>query len=203
MEKVCFQQFTETFPATLNFRNCIFPAYHRKGSHFRYEPGIFQKNLIWAQSRVYISSSCKATQICNCTSLVAVVGILRSCWQRGKAIPQCDSVNFETWFYQVNVKWFQNNFRGISDIVLGSSLRNMSTIERPQNFWAAALLARHTASIYCRPSTQPSLQRKWRCHEIHEITSRNKNFCMLQPFPAGAWKMAHEKSGLALNLTHM
>ena len=141
MEKVCFQQFTETFPATLNFRNCIFPAYHRKGSHFRYEPGIFQKNLIWAQSRVHISSSCKATQICNCTSLVAVVGILRSCWQRGMAIPQCSSVNFETWFYQVNFKWFQNNFRGISDIVLGSSLRNMSTIERPQHFWAAALLA--------------------------------------------------------------
>ena len=84
----------------------------------------------------------QATQICNCTSLVAVVGILRSCWQRGMAIPQCGSVNFETWFNQVNVKRFQNNFRGISDIVLGSSLRNMSTIERPQNFWAAALLAR-------------------------------------------------------------
>ena len=57
-----------------------------------------------------------------------MVGILRLCWLTGMAAPQCGSVNFETWFNQVNVKRFQNNFRCTLDIVLGSYPRNMRAI---------------------------------------------------------------------------
>ena len=51
MVKGCFQGFTETIPATSNFRNGIFPAYPRNGGHFRYEQVIFQKILIWPKVR--------------------------------------------------------------------------------------------------------------------------------------------------------
>ena len=46
MVKVCFLRWWEIFPATLNFRNCIFPAYPQKGSHFSYEQVIFIKTWL-------------------------------------------------------------------------------------------------------------------------------------------------------------